>query len=351
MTAIASETCPVEKLVRNSPELQNSPIASWVGRSRNRFLRAVAALHEVCPEACTRTDVWGQGMGDYYPGLLGFIGSVAAWRIEARTRPIRPGEVIDRRASMLGGAPWTCDLHPWPWGSAGRRPMSPLVQLNLAELDLSLLGRFPPVLVQVWGDEMDTWTRTIPLESIDGHEPAPMDPGHGDRNLVSPSAFLPEVGNPFLHYRGRRWRGGRLEQVGEYLSPGRASFDLLGGAIGDNLFQWSTELLEPRSGRSAKALARAMARVEAAATQLIRRSRRSATAIHFGGAHDPAQGTYEPWRESQRALLEVESTYSMPGEPDDEKDFGLCIYRDDGSLQVTYDPRNLGFGYTAYASV
>lgn len=351
MTPEADKTCPVERMVTQSAELRNSAVASWEGRSKSRFLRAVAALHELCPEACTRTDVWGQGMGDYFPSLLDFIGSVAAWRIEARTRAIPPRAVIDRRASMLGGAPWTCDLYPWPWGRYGGRPMSPLVQLNLAELDLSLVGRFPPVLVQVWGDGTSVWSRTIPLESIEGHAPAPLDPGAGDRNLVSPSAFLPEVGNLFLYYRGKRWRGDWIVQVGEYLSTGRSSFDLLGGNTGVNLFNWSSDDLGLKGERRVARVVRALARVRKHGNQLIEKSRRTRSTAHLGGGQDPRQYSYEPWANSLRALLEVASTDSMPEGYEEKADFGLCIYREGGSLQVTYDLENLETGYQADASV
>ena len=351
MTAIADETCPVERLVRNSPELQDSQIASWDGRSTNRFLRAVAALHEACPEACTRTDVWGQGMGDYYPSLLGFIGSVAAWRIEARTRPIRPGAVIDRRASMLGGAPWTCDLHPWPWGRYSRRPMSPLVQLNLAELDLGLIRRFPPVLVQVWGDGDSVRSRTIPLAGIEAREPTPLAPEAGDRNLVSPAAFLPEVGNVFLYYRGRRLPADQDVQVGEYLSTGRNSFDLLGGTLGENFFSWSTDELGLTGARKRAKVERALARVEREGNRLIARSRRDRATAYFGGGHDPRQYSYEPWANPERALMMVRSTGQMlNGYDPEEERFGLCIYREGGSLEVTYNFENLGTGYGAGAS-
>lgn len=229
--------------------------------------------------------------------------------------------------------------------------MSPLVQLNLAELDLGLIRRFPPVLVQVWGDGDSVRSRTIPLAGIEAREPTPLAPEAGDRNLVSPAAFLPEVGNVFLYYRGRRLPADQDVQVGEYLSTGRNSFDLLGGTLGENFFRWSTnELGLTGAGRRAK-VERALARVEKEGNRLIAKSRRDRATAFFGGGHDPRQYSYQPWANSRRALLMVRSTGQMlNGYDPEEERFGLCIYREGGSLEVTYNFENLGMGYGAGAS-
>lgn len=57
--------------------------------------------------------------------------------------------------------------------------MTPVVQLNLADLALNPLGSLPPVLVQIWGNlhrggtEASEFTRIIPLATTHGNAPDP----------------------------------------------------------------------------------------------------------------------------------------------------------------------------------
>ena len=335
----ADKTCPVERLMNQSAELRNSAIANWDGRHSSRFLKAVARLFALAPATCLDRIAWSPDP-DYYPALIEKISATAAWAHGVKSRGIKPGEEIDRAASMFGGAPWTCEKYPWPMGKEGQRPMSPLVQLNLATLELGAIERFPPVLVQVWGDDYLAETRTIPLSEIAGSTPFPLYSGLADTNLLSPSAFLPDVGNRHLYYDGRGKSSSGLLQVGEYISVGRTSFHIL-GAGDEDYFLFSTEDLKISDPKLLSRIAAAMKATREAGLELISREEKLGRRNHFGGTHDPIQRDYSPWETSEKALLEV-------GSPDHGPALSIL---GSGSLQVTYDPKDLWSGYEAFASV
>jgi hypothetical protein len=329
----------VDRMIAARPELARSAIANWDGRHSSRFLKAVARLFALCPEACLDRIAWSDAP-DYYPALIEKISSTAAWAHGVKSRGIKPGEEIDRTASMFGGAPWTCEKYPWPMGKQGQRPMSPLVQLNLATLELGAVERFPPVLVQVWGDAHRARTRTIPLSEIAGRTPFPLHSGLADTNLLSPSAFLPDMGNRNLYYDGRENSWDRLLQVGEYISVGRTSFHIL-GAGKEDYFLFSTEDLKIRDPKLLSRVEAAMKATREAGLELISREEKLGRRNHFGGTHSPVQRGYTPWQRSEKALLEV-------GSPDHGPALSIL---GSGRLQVTYDPNDLWSGYEAFASV
>lgn len=339
MTGTEAQPDAVDRLIAARPELANSAIAGWEGRSASPFLKALAKLHELCPEACAERGVWGEGEPGEEPSLLEYVGSVSNWAFEAKTTPIRQGEEIDRTASMLGGAPWTCDSYPWPMGREARRPMSPLVQLNLATLDLPGLGPFPPVLVQVWGDAYMAETRVIPLSAVSGLQPAPLHAGQEDANLVSPSAFLPDMGNRNLFYDGRCDVYPYRDQAGDYLSVGRREFHLIGNPV--NFFYFHLEDLKGPDPVRLPRIEVAMQEVAKLAYQLSDRERDAFKGAHFGGGQSPIQRDYDPWNGTGRALFEISSG---------EKGPSLSILGS-GRLQVTHDPRDPWEGYEAFASV
>ena len=78
-----------------------------------------------------------------------------------------------------------------------------------------------------------------------------------------------------------------------------------------------------------------------AGLELISREEKLGRRNHFGGTHDPIQRDYSPWETSEKALLEV-------GSPDHGPALSIL---GSGSLQVTYDPKDLWSGSGAFASV
>jgi hypothetical protein len=308
-------------LVSMAPHLSEAPLALWPGRHKSRMVRRIAELYAFCPDIVLDARAL-EGSVDGSASLVETLFRGSAWAIEALTRPFyNPGEV-DRRSSFIGGIPWTCEAFPWPSGRS-ETALSPLFQLNLAELDLALIAEFPPVLVQGWGDETNFITRVILLSEIAGRSPASHVPAWEQKHL----GYL------------RNDRG----SIGATLSTGRSCFSVETGNI-----MGLTEMgLDPRYeaalGARATRANHLVDRIHQAALEEHGSCPEFAGSNHFGGQHHPRQWPYWPW-EGSSALFEYHSFYGWPEEED-----GLNIFFD-GSMQVSFSPSDLLKGYKTEGS-
>jgi hypothetical protein len=107
--------------------------------------------------------------------LVDRLFAASGWKQGERLTPIWDAANVNRTTSMVGGHPWTSSAHPWPRmtpeGEDNPQWCSPLLQLNLRDLDLGFLAEFPPVLVQVWGNGIYPIVRTIALADTDAQAP------------------------------------------------------------------------------------------------------------------------------------------------------------------------------------
>lgn len=114
----------------------SSPITQWEQRYDNPYLQKLSQSVAKYPKV-------------FLP-IARRILTFANWVSDERRETITDFDATPRLGSFQGGFPWTCDSFPWPRNEDGS-PMSPVLQLNLAELPLCPLGKFPPILYQVWG--------------------------------------------------------------------------------------------------------------------------------------------------------------------------------------------------------
>ena len=124
--------------------------------------------------------------GDLLAPICDFMMATSSFPLNEIRMPIHDATEIDRTRSMVGTTLWVCEKFRWPHSKSGT-PLSPLMQINLHELrpHLSAEADFPALLVQVWGDSVDPFVRTIPLSEIEG---------------ASPDASIPEWENEHLYY-------------------------------------------------------------------------------------------------------------------------------------------------------
>lgn len=110
--------------------------------------------------------------GDIFAPVREFLLSTSGYRWADITTPLSNLDEVDRKKSMLGIALWTCDKFPWPCDK-NNKPLSPLMQLNLAQHREQLKNKadFPEMIVQVWGDQITPFVRTIALSDIDHSSP------------------------------------------------------------------------------------------------------------------------------------------------------------------------------------
>lgn len=78
--------------------------------------------------------------------------------------PIREADCLHPSLdTMQGGFPWVCDHYPWPNGADGSG-LAPVMQIRLADLRPHVQVEFPDLLVQVWAEEWEMTTRTVPMD-------------------------------------------------------------------------------------------------------------------------------------------------------------------------------------------
>lgn len=306
-------------LVSLAPQFADSPLASWGHRNKSRLVRLVAELYALCPDLAIDPRALSQDGG---PSLLDALFCGSAWACAVEASPFYDLAAVDRRSSFIGGFPWICEDFPWPRDRAGEA-LSPLFQLNLAELDLSSVAAFPPVLIQGWGDEIEFFTRAIPLAKVEGRVP---------------SSQTPEWRQEHLCYLGNN-RG----SLGSKITTGSRFFSL----ETDRIARMADFLLEERfrsalGARAAKA-ERLLGSIRHAVLDEQLSKPAFVTSDHFGGQHHPRQFAYEPW-EGPRALFEYHSFGGWPEEED-----GLNIFFD-GSMQVSFSPADLYAGYRTEGS-
>lgn len=146
----------VSQLIEQVGHREASALSSWEG-------------HEICSllrELTTAAERWPDTFYDEAAALV----RTAAWYAEERRQPFFSLRKLDRKSSFVGGFPWTSNRFPWPEDERGR-PLSPLLQLNLAQLSLEQLGSLPDSLVQVWGNGFQPVVREIPLDRIAKENP------------------------------------------------------------------------------------------------------------------------------------------------------------------------------------
>lgn len=201
---------PVDWLISQSPEYSQTAIARWPYRHRCDLLVKLAQFHARFPDYNGVSNINGLGLVDYV--LFG-----SGYAYSAHCTNMRLDQIKDRRASMLGGFPWTCSKYPWPFAkgihpskkklAAEERqpgPLSPLIQLNLSELQLAHVGEFPKVIVQIWGDHIEPLLRVIPLSSITGEIPDAEYYKHAQEHLSFENAE-PGIAGQFLKVGGDAW--------------------------------------------------------------------------------------------------------------------------------------------------
>jgi hypothetical protein len=193
----------IDWLTKSFDPESSSSLSQWPERYENAALAKYAALKKTYPaylDKATKYLFDAAAIG--YEQIETAISKSA---LEARS--------IDRRASMVGGFPWTDADNPWPkydlpdghtiWGE-------PVFQLNLATLSEQLGIALPPSLLQFW-DYFDL--REISLAStMTGSDGQP----------VEPSWFIPErSAEPPVG-----WDHSGQEGVGQYIKVGDPTFQL-----------------------------------------------------------------------------------------------------------------------------
>jgi hypothetical protein len=307
---------PVDWLISLKPEYQSAPIASWTERRSSKFLKLLAEMYAICPPLLLEQEAFDYShMPLLDAALLG-----PAWALEPKYTPIISLSRLDRRGSMIGGFPWTSELFPWPEGKGGA--MSPLIQLNLERLDLSGLGAFPPVLLQIWGDGIDLHARQIPL---------------GDIQNQTPDEQVFEFNNEHLYFQEDMYPDEPQEDkiFGEELSLGNAYFDQIG--CFDSNFSYIDcyyfyELQYEKFLKTIEIARRErihtlIAEVKIELNSIAMNAPKFALAKndHLGGWADPIQHYYD-FKNDGKCLL----TYCSR-----DSEQGLSIYFD-GSLQLYY---------------
>lgn len=157
--------------------LQDSNLARWEARNDDPVLQILGQFYLDCPGLIDGEIEAAALHGNYGCGEL--------------RRKIVGFEQLDRTQSFVGGFPWTDEQHPWPQSQEGEW-LSPLLQLNMAHWETSLIGLPNDVLVQVWGNFIYPVARAIPLADL----------GKAGRD----DAFKP-FANPHLSYQfaGTDW--------------------------------------------------------------------------------------------------------------------------------------------------
>lgn len=193
----------IDWLVETFDPEKNSALAQWPERYEIAALAEYATLKKKYPaylDKATKYLFDAAGVGYDQNEKL-----ISKSEIEAKS--------IDRRASMIGGFPWTDADNPWPkfehpdghtiWAE-------PVFQLNLAALSEQLGIILPPSLLQFW----DGFRLVeIPLTSTmsgDGSQPSEPD------WVVPARSEEPAVG----------WTHSDDQSVGSYIKVGDSSFHL-----------------------------------------------------------------------------------------------------------------------------
>lgn len=277
-------------LISLKPEFSQSKVALWGERHDSATLKLVSKLCALCPEIALSPWAFFDKPSHDEPSLLERIFRGADWTIELKTIPLTTISGIDRRASMLGGWPWTSEQYPWPLGEAGR--MSPLLQLNLQQLELSLLEDFPPVIVQAWGNGVEFFMRTIRIEDISNSDPDPVFSGHNQKSLY--------------------YDGAKVGRVGELLATGKSVFHLCGhwlsGALSDGFSDRIDKVLGFDRSEKARDLIDALwDRVDADEELLPPFADRS----HFGGYQSGMYDAPTLRPNGKRSLLEINEAESL----------------------------------------
>lgn len=309
---------PADWLISLKPEYACSAIARWEGRHSSKLLKLVSDLYAVCPEFVL-DNPWDHNFPTSEPGLLDRLMAGATWAIElVKAAPIEGIAGLDRKASMIGGIPWTCSRYPWPTGDEG--PMTPVIQLNMKQLELTLLHEFPEIIVQIWSYGVsDLYTRTIALDHLDG---------------AKAMAEVKTNSNEYIFYDGSE-----NGLIGEIISRGAECFHLISENTLEGLWDWRlSERYSSMPPRRMADIERLIAEIGGEASRLDSMLPRFARRNHFGGWQSPIQTIYEPWQ-GKKALLEYKS----------DEWCGLHVLFD-GSMQITFDPKDPWAGYEAYAS-
>lgn len=141
-------------LAKQYEKYANTPLVAAKDSITDPALESIAKL-------CVR-------FGDLLAPIRDFMMATSGYPLSEIRTPINDLGEADRKRSMVGTALWTCAKFQWPVSKSGA-PLSPLLQINLRELheDISSAADFPALIVQVWGDEIDSIVRTIPLSEID----------------------------------------------------------------------------------------------------------------------------------------------------------------------------------------
>lgn len=192
------EVAAVDWLIASNDEYGGSPLAKWDGRHGSKPLGQFAVLRRAFPD-------YLQKASDYL-----FAASTTAFEeeIQSIARSEIEGRRINRRASMLGGFPWTDDNNPWPHSKrddGGITWAYPAIQLNLAELSSKLEIKLPSIILQIW-DGLEPIE--IPLDQID----------HKESDWNYPNYH--EIESAF------GWDHTDTDVVGGYVDVGRPSFQI-----------------------------------------------------------------------------------------------------------------------------
>lgn len=148
---IPSHQHPVDWLIALDPAYAGTPLSNWDERYNDPFLTDFAKF----------VAKWA----DAYDSLADVVVLGAQWTCRQKSERFYSLKKLDRRSSFMGGLPWTCEKYPWPQKNG--KWLSPLIQLNLSDLPLDHIADFPPILLQVWGYQLDQpEVREIPLSAI-----------------------------------------------------------------------------------------------------------------------------------------------------------------------------------------
>lgn len=301
----------VDWLIESFDPESTSALAQWPGRYESAALTKYAVLKRTYPEYLDKAtkylfDAASTGFDQIETALL---------KSEIETR------AIDRRASMVGGFPWTDANNPWPkWDHPDGHTIwgEPVFQLNLATLSEQLGVPLPPILLQFW-DHFDLVEVPLAATMTGGtHQPA------------EPDWFIPE--------RSKEppvgWTHSDESKVGSYIRPSDPNFQLpkmeafLTGGIAywdEYVFQSDEDWKDPSEWEEARPvpteISEKLLADEEAVYDVFAAAKVTYTA--FLGVPRESNITYEDWvKDGYRAL------YSASGS-------GLSIWSG-GFIQVFY---------------
>lgn len=157
--------------MNDEEEQKNESLIDWVSSLNPEWASSALAKYEK-RESLDTVKIMSEiknNFPDKFDSDIDYIFASSLWHAKEKTKPINKNKKIDRTKSMISGFPLTTKDYPWPYDNEGG--MAPVCQLNLSDLDLDFIDKFPDVIVQVWcGNDFQCNIRTINISELKEEE-------------------------------------------------------------------------------------------------------------------------------------------------------------------------------------